>query len=309
MELTLVKKLTRQLLTGLEFMHGAGVIHTDVKPDNILYHSKKGVRLADLGLSETSLSAGEPIATQDYAPPEALFGVPMGTPVDMWALGCTVFEMLTGTLLFDPWTACCAKYREFSDDDSEEDSPSADVSEAPAHPSREELDTQEEKREQFRPGAVLGGKYKLIQRLGQGKFATVWKAVILNETPLKLPSRDAIMAEARARRASLPPLPPKARWNLYDVAQSYEHLVQMHELLGPAPSSVIQGHWQKLFCDESSALKFCPQIGHRPLLARLAESLNAEEAAEAAKFLEGLLRYDPLERITAAEALLLPWVR
>ena len=93
------------------------------------------------------------------------------------------------------------------------------------------------------------------------------------------------------------------------MAQSYEHLVQMHELLGPAPSSVIQGHWQKLFCDESSALKFCPQIGHRPLLARLAESLNAEEAAEAAKFLEGLLRYDPLERITAAEALLLPWVR
>ena len=302
-----VKHVTRQLLEALAALHEAGVIHADVKPDNILYHAASGVaRLSDLGLSETSLEVGEAIATQDYAPPEALLGTPMTAPVDLWALGCTVFEMITGSLLFDPWAACCAKYREFSNDDEEGE----ETQEPATTPSRAELDDAEEKREQFATGTILGGKYQLVQRLGQGKFATVWKARPLHDEALLLPPAEQVREQARALRATLPPLPPRARWNLYDVALGYEHLVQMHELLGPAPAALMQGCWNKLFCGaDNTSLRFAPEVQSRPLSERLATALPPEEARAAATFLEALLRYEPAQRVTAAEALKMAWLR
>ncbi len=309
-----VKHITRQVLSGLADMHRAGVIHTDVKPDNILYDSRRGTaRLGDLGLSEPSLQVGEPIATQDYAPPEALVGSPMASPVDLWALGCTVFEMLTGELLFDPWKACRAKYREFQDEEDEGDGQhESEASEAAeqgdAKPTREELDEAEETQEQLAASAVVGGKYRLVRRLGQGKFATVWKAVPLHQEPLAMPPADQVLDEARALRAALPPLPPRARWNLYDVALAYEHLLQMHELLGPAPEALMQGCWHKLFCETGNTLRFAPEIAPRPLLARLSSSLPTQDAAPAAAFIEAMLHYEPSQRVTADEALRMAWL-
>lgn len=306
MPLSEVKEVTRQLLSGLAAMHEAGVIHTDVKPDNILYDRTQGVaRLSDLGLSETSLAVGEMIATQDYAPPEALLGAPMASPVDLWALGCTVFEMLTGELLFDPWHACKVKYKEFSDD-ADEGAESAEA--ADTSPTREELDEAEEEAEQLAAGTQVGGKYRLVTKLGQGKFATVWRALPLHDTPIALPPKEEVLQAARAMRATLPALPPRARWNLYDVAQAYEHLLQMHELLGPAPESVMQGCWQKLFCSDGATLRFAPSIDRRPLVARLSMHLELHEAQAAASFLEALLRYDPRERLTSLEALNTSWL-
>lgn len=310
MRLRDAKAVTRQLLAGLALLHESGVIHTDVKPDNILYDAATGVaRLSDLGLSETSLTTGEPIATQDYAPPEALTGVHMAKPVDLWALGCTVFEMLTGELLFDPWAACRAKYQEFGDDDDEGDDAVGEIELIDDEPpSREALDAAEEEREQLLPGAIIAGKYRLLRKLGQGKFATVWETVPLHHAGLMLPSSEEVVARAKALRAELPPLPPRARWNLYDVAQAYEHLLQMHELLGPAPAHILQGCWQTLFCDQQLGLRFSPVIGRRTLRERLAGKIAEDEIATLASFLEGLLKYAPESRMTAQEALAHPWL-
>lgn len=309
MPLNEVKTITRQLLSALQAMHESGVIHTDLKPGNILYHRRsRTARLSDLGLSETSLEVGEAVATQDYAPPEALLGAPMGTAVDMWALGCIVFEMLTGELLFDPWTACVDKYREFSDDGEDNVEDDNQIESDDDTPSRKKLDRTEEKREQLPAGGIVGGKYQLVRKLGQGKFATVWKAVPLHERPIVMPSKQEAVEQARALRAELPPLPKRARWDLYEVAECYEHLLQMHELLGPAPTDLMQGCWNKLFCAGTTQLRFSPDITPRPLIPRFTAHLAQGEAHAVATFLEGLLRYAPEQRLTADEALKLAWL-
>ena len=174
------KHITRQLLRGLDAMHAAGLIHTDVKPGNILYDPLTRVaRLADLGLATSTLKDGEEVATCDYTPPEGILGTPMTAPIDMWSLGCTIYKLLTGELLFDPWRACQEKYEEF-DDDAEPES-----SESPEDKSNRADDSGQPK-----AGEVAGGKYLLKRRLGEGKFGVVWHAVPLHEEPVPTPSNE-----------------------------------------------------------------------------------------------------------------------
>ena len=133
-----VRRVTHQILTALERLHRCGFAHTDVKPDNILYNPRTAdARLADLGSPTDQLHQGDTFGTREYLAPEAIIGAPLGVEMDMWSLGCTVFEMLTGRLLFSPHRAAARKYREFSRqapptelaqsvlDDDAEDSPNS----------------------------------------------------------------------------------------------------------------------------------------------------------------------------------------
>lgn len=100
----LVRRLAREILRGLAFVHGQGYVHCDVKPQNILVFqtkSEKGtvtnVKLADFGLAkkvgerpESSLQG-----TMLYMSPESLSGQ-CEPPKDVWAVGLVVIEMLTG---------------------------------------------------------------------------------------------------------------------------------------------------------------------------------------------------------------------
>ncbi|MEW6354241.1 MAG: bifunctional protein-serine/threonine kinase/phosphatase [Pseudomonadota bacterium] len=93
--------VAQQLLTGLDHLHRKGVIHRDVKPENILIDAHHHVRLIDLGVSRIErVSAGAasqaPIGTPSYMAPEIIAGQEADECSDVYSAGVTVYEMLTG---------------------------------------------------------------------------------------------------------------------------------------------------------------------------------------------------------------------
>lgn len=93
--------LLRQMCAGLAAAHDSGVIHRDVKPDNAMVCEIDGrscIKLLDFGIAspvsdKTSLRVS---GTPEYMAPEQIEGRPFDVRLDVYALGCTAYEMLTG---------------------------------------------------------------------------------------------------------------------------------------------------------------------------------------------------------------------
>ena len=111
-----VKQIMSQVLAGLEFLHSSRIIHTDIKPENVLLVNKPDpltnfscaveaikVKLADLG---GALQVGDIypaiVGTSEYRSPELLLEAPYCTKIDVWAAACLGFELATGEYLFNP---------------------------------------------------------------------------------------------------------------------------------------------------------------------------------------------------------------
>ena len=85
------------LARGLQACHQAGVVHRDIKPDNIMMTQSGDPILIDFGIALQDSSGGQTqMATLSYAPPEQLAGGRVGPEADLYALGRTLLEALGG---------------------------------------------------------------------------------------------------------------------------------------------------------------------------------------------------------------------
>jgi serine/threonine protein kinase len=95
--------ITRQVLTALDFVHKMGLVHSDVKPENILLssYSRAQVKLIDFGSScYLTDRQSSYIQSRSYRAPEVVLGLPYGDKIDIWSLGCVVAEMYTDEVTF-----------------------------------------------------------------------------------------------------------------------------------------------------------------------------------------------------------------
>ncbi len=97
-----------QMLEGLDAIHGAGIVHRDIKPSNVMLARSADhddhVKLMDFGISKsmfgtvsaTITETGQVIGTPQYMAPEQVAGVEADHRADVYAVGLTLFAMLTG---------------------------------------------------------------------------------------------------------------------------------------------------------------------------------------------------------------------
>jgi serine/threonine-protein kinase len=93
----------RQILGALEYAHSHGVIHRDIKPSNIMVTPSCRIKLLDFGLAisspDTRLTlAGGVVGSMHYISPEQISGEPADARSDLYAVGITLYEMITGRL-------------------------------------------------------------------------------------------------------------------------------------------------------------------------------------------------------------------
>lgn len=98
-----VRHITFQTLLCLRELASKGIVHADIKPENIIANDENllNTKVADFG---TACFTEEQIFTyiqsRYYQAPEILYGIRYGPPIDMWSLGCVVFELIVGEVLY-----------------------------------------------------------------------------------------------------------------------------------------------------------------------------------------------------------------
>jgi predicted ATPase len=98
--------ILEQVAGALDAAHAKDLVHRDVKPANVLLESGGRVYLTDFGIAKRARSQGITqegffVGTLDYAAPEQIRGESVGSPADIYAFGCLMFECLTGRKPFD----------------------------------------------------------------------------------------------------------------------------------------------------------------------------------------------------------------
>ncbi|KAG0662976.1 p21 protein (Cdc42 Rac)-activated kinase [Maudiozyma exigua] len=95
---TEISAICAEILKALRFLHSSGIVHRDIKSDNILLSSAGDVKLSDFGfcsyISNSSKTNNTVIGTPYWMAPEVISGMEYSYEVDIWSLGITIIEMV-----------------------------------------------------------------------------------------------------------------------------------------------------------------------------------------------------------------------
>jgi len=103
----LTRKFAQQIVHALEYTRSLGIIHCDIKPENVLlcHPERSAVKLIDFG---SACKCGKQqfsyVQSRFYRAPEVMLGMEYGPAIDMWSAGCMLYELRTGKPLFTGWS-------------------------------------------------------------------------------------------------------------------------------------------------------------------------------------------------------------
>ncbi|MGH2555283.1 MAG: Stk1 family PASTA domain-containing Ser/Thr kinase, partial [Actinomycetota bacterium] len=203
-----VVEVCLQVLAALDHAHGHGIVHRDVKPENILIARDGLVKVADFGLarayadSYVSQAEGTVTGTVQYLAPEQIQGEPADPRTDLYALGVVMFELLTGRTPFVGETSLSIAYQHLS---GRVPPPSSVLPTVPDELDGVVLSATEKEREQ-RPASARAMREEIL-RAGVGARP----APRVAELAAQLPSVELVPDE-RAPTVTIPrSLSPRAR--------------------------------------------------------------------------------------------------
>ncbi|HET7446233.1 MAG TPA: serine/threonine-protein kinase [Solirubrobacterales bacterium] len=192
--------LIAQVGNGLDAIHAAGLVHRDVKPANVLLSGEEGAEhayITDFGVARNVATqsgltqTGRFVGTLDYVAPEQISGGPLDARVDVYALGCLLYKLLTGQVPFPREGEAARLYAHLNDPPP---APSLYVPEVPMA-----LDDVVVRAMSKQPG----DRYPSAGDLGRAAQAA------LSGTAVALPERTvATGAAATVESATVPPDPP-----------------------------------------------------------------------------------------------------
>lgn len=105
LDFPVINRILKEMCLALEHVHGHGLVHRDVKPDNIFLAASGQAKLLDFGIAirrERSICTGDSrLGTPFYMPPEQILGWSLDGRSDLYALGMTAYEMATRRVAYD----------------------------------------------------------------------------------------------------------------------------------------------------------------------------------------------------------------
>ncbi len=110
----------QQILLALEHAHSKGVVHRDIKPQNVMLLADGSLKMMDFGIARFSRAESQPVSTKaigsvHYISPEQARGEETGAPADIYSVGIMLYEMLSGQLPFESDDAVKVAIKQIAD--------------------------------------------------------------------------------------------------------------------------------------------------------------------------------------------------